>query len=373
MEDKSYRVGRNTFQGICFVATVFMAGYCALKYYENEDSSVIAYQHFNEREEDIHPTITLCVSGGSVFDAEKLRENGIVDDAIGNFSMNYDKFLYGDDGWDDKLARLEFDNITIDINDQVNYIKLFDSGEYLLLDVNVADRPFYVSYRHSGSKCFSLDVNPNVFPVLKNNFLYTIEIGLIDVLTTSLLNMQNDAAIDMGLLLHYPKQIFLATETENLLDYDLSKVYDLNQPEICFLTKVAIKHMEAIRRRNTMNNPCNPDWQNYDDYVLQALANKVGCIPPHWSPANTTLPKCSNMTQLFNLAIPDPKLAAQYLFKYTLNNFPPPCDEIEFISTNPFAVSVVVLFAIIACSILFFKYMGKCTQFPINMCHEIHF
>ena len=338
------KVARTTFQIVCLLATIGMVVYCALKYYENEDSSAISYYNFNERENDIHPTITLCISGKEIYDAVKLKASGI-DQSVADFSELYSAFLNGKDNekWDDKLASLNFDQITIDINGHVGDVELLDSGGFLILNFTGAKQPFYVSYRHAKAKCFSLDINANDFQDLNNASLYSVHVKLVNLLTAVTANIPRKGVLDIGLFLHYPKQMFKITELGKLLKSDVSSTSHLEKPEVCTTQTVSIKHIEVIRRRNTRKNPCNTDSQRYDDHVLQALTDTIGCTPPHWSVPNTTMPNCSTMYELELLRIPEPKFSDRFIFKNTLNNFPPPCDEIQFIAKDTANVCIIFL------------------------------
>ena len=43
-----------------------------------------------------------------------------------------------------------------------------------------------------------------------------------------------------------------------------------------------VKHTELLKRRNKFASPCNPDWKNDDENIMQEIITRVGCRPPHW-------------------------------------------------------------------------------------------
>ena len=43
-----------------------------------------------------------------------------------------------------------------------------------------------------------------------------------------------------------------------------------------------VKHTELLKLRNKFASPCNPDWKNDDENIMQEIITRVGCRPPHW-------------------------------------------------------------------------------------------
>ena len=73
---------------------------------------------------------------------------------------------------------------------------------------------------------------------------------------------------------------------ENILD-GVSRILEIGQVDI-------------LRKRVDGKFPCDPNMENEDDYKLEQIVKKVGCIPTFWERfagaigLQQTLPKCKN-------------------------------------------------------------------------------
>ena len=74
--------------------------------------------------------------------------------------------------------------------------------------------------------------------------------------------------------------------------YGVSRILDIGQVDI-------------LRQRDDGKFPCDPTIENEDDYKLEQVIIKVGCIPTFWEQfagkigLQQTLPKCKNTTDYF--------------------------------------------------------------------------
>ena len=57
------------------------------------------------------------------------------------------------------------------------------------------------------------------------------------------------------------------------------------------------KNIEVITRRNRIRRPCEENWRNYDNSIMEAMMKKAGCRPPHWK-TTLDLPICSKPNQM---------------------------------------------------------------------------
>ena len=68
-----------------------------------------------------------------------------------------------------------------------------------------------------------------------------------------------------------------------------------------------IGQVDVLRKRKDGKFPCDPAIENEDDYKLEQVIKKVGCIPTFWEQfagrvgIQHTLPKCKNTTDYFKL------------------------------------------------------------------------
>ena len=75
-------------------------------------------------------------------------------------------------------------------------------------------------------------------------------------------------------LIHYPNQLLasLGTIRYNWAERLTNSTYDM---------KFKVDNVEAIRRRNKIDRPCDEKWKDYDDTVLAEHTQKIGCRAPY--------------------------------------------------------------------------------------------
>ena len=74
---------RYLFSVLCVLAAISICVYWVYKYRLDEDLSVITYQKFYERENDVYPTVSLCFN--NPFMAKRLAESGVNESAYLSF------------------------------------------------------------------------------------------------------------------------------------------------------------------------------------------------------------------------------------------------------------------------------------------------
>ena len=160
-----------------------MISYCIYKFWLNEDTTTIVFNRFNGSGIDIYPTISVCFKGKGFFDTEKIRNET-------NSEVEFKKFLEGKI-WDDKLANVGYDNVTLKAEEMIqqfhikssngsNLVKIFE-WRYLKTSSKgdkVDNFPFKVSLRSPKAKCYSFDVNVGNVPGLKKFDVALIEMKI---------------------------------------------------------------------------------------------------------------------------------------------------------------------------------------------------
>ena len=100
---------RYLFSVLCVLAAISICVYWVYKYRLDEDLSVITYQKFYERENDVYPTVSLCFN--NPFLAQSLADIRVNESA-------YLGFLTGQ-YFSEEMLEIKYENVTIDISNYV--------------------------------------------------------------------------------------------------------------------------------------------------------------------------------------------------------------------------------------------------------------
>ena len=153
------------------------------EYLEDKDVSRIRFYRFNQDKDGVAPSISLCFN--NMFVVEQLRKFVDVID-----SVSYRSFLQGK-ATDDKMTKIDYDNVTLDINDYLYRIKFVTSlgnvhtfdpnlekytDDYFEMSQKVGHQltpDYYVSWRSAMSKCYTFDI-----PFIKGTRIISLGIAL---------------------------------------------------------------------------------------------------------------------------------------------------------------------------------------------------
>ena len=326
-------------QGLCVLVAIALACVCLHKYLLDDDLAEINFQNFNDKEDAIYPSITLCFMGPNIFIDSKLKKYGSWID-----QTNYSNFLQGVT-WDDTMRDIDFDDVTIDIEDYLEGVIISSTGDNarhcspnfqkILKHFSVPgcinttthheeDFPpdtfnFYISYRDFHTKCFSMDI-----PFKQNSNLNRLRLFLKNEIFPQTMHEQYIFEKNFGVFLHYPRQLFRSP---------IRKLYqNVRNESLLKVMKFKMQNIEVLIRRNKPSRKCNPEWKKDDDRILSKIVRAIGCEPSHWktdtmSKTKTNITKCSEKRkmQLFSLHSPLAYLVPNIHF---LNNLSPPCHDV---------------------------------------------
>ena len=323
MAGRSIQFFYGIFRIICILAALRLTIKGVSKYLKNEDLAQVDYRKFHESPKDMYPTITICLHGLLIFSSSKLSSIG-----VGINETTYSMFLMGKH-WDERMVRIDYDNVTIDIDDYILFgilqysgkIRRFrncsndvkntvcNSHEYLNL-------PSYVSYRDFNMKCFSFDP-----PFINGLHMNWIDLGLNAKIFSSLgnFNVRNLWVPDnFALFSHYPKQLLRALSTDQYTRFPNSSIYH----------QMDIKDMQVLQRRPDGNTLCNNDWLHDDDKILTQIEQKIGCKPLQWK-TESPMASCSTRKewQKFNFQHHSP-IVALHIRRNLLEDYLLPCRQI---------------------------------------------
>ena len=108
-----------SFALLCTITTMALGSYWIFQYTLNEDLSVVYYKEYLETNDDVFPTVSLCL--GNPFLKKKLDEYGFNE-------TSYLAFLRGE-SFTKEMLNINFSYVTTDITDYINGYQLdFNNG-----------------------------------------------------------------------------------------------------------------------------------------------------------------------------------------------------------------------------------------------------
>ena len=290
---------------ICILATVGLSIYSMYRYSLNEDTTEVRVTSFLSSKDSIYPSLSFCIL------PPFLKNNFTI---YGDENINltsYQNFLKGD-FWDDKMLKVDYDNVTIALSDNlINGTYKTHSRKVGIVDWNVQ---YFVSFRSLQRKCFTIRAPTPTNGLLLHSWLKIKS----DIFPEG--KISDDQKIYT--YLHYPGQRFTAYYTIKN-DFD-SRQNKSNNYRMVF----RVQNIDVIIRRNKMHEPCLDGEQHYDELYLQKWTQKIGCRPYHWKfeDKNDITPICSNSSQMKKFLMqPD---------TIDVESFTPPCktiDQLEYI------------------------------------------
>ena len=232
-----------SFRLICVAGAIVASVWCLYVFVLDEDISLVSFKEFNDEDDGLYPSVTLCFA--FPFLEEKLKNYG--DHITGTL---YQKFLKGE-YWDEKMLLIDYDSVTINFEEYVKHISIFEETW-----VGKA----FVSFRGALQKCFTVDSpSPSEFPLKKNKILY-LQIQLRTAIfpnetrpSGSTGRVTNDL---FGIQLHYPGQRMRPI----IQNWRWKKHEAGGEPEK-FVMRYTFWSMEVLKKRNKRSQPCNIDWK----------------------------------------------------------------------------------------------------------------
>ena len=318
------------FRIICMLTAITMTTYCYQRFLLNESTSLVDFQVFGKRDQDIYPSISLCLYGPGLIKEDELQKVNITTTA-----KDYEMFLRGN-VWDNKMATVNFDKVSAKLeqylksieteyennqDDDNNYDtlkQLYQSSAYDADGVK-PEMPFYISYVSDKDKCYSMDLTDEILQTVQGNLLSSIKIRLEANIV--------EPKIEITIHIHYPKQLL---RSKSVRKVQLTKSSD--NSNVHQTSTLRFMSMKVIRRRNTMDTPCDENWRNYDDDVFRKMAESARCKPAHWQSLRDhqliNQPNCNSEAQMAKLIVP-----RSYTIDIRfLESFDPPCDQLQAIT-----------------------------------------
>ena len=276
----SYKVG-------CIIVSTLLCIWPIYQYTLDKDLVHVDFKRFHSSEDRTYPALTLCFANAFVSKHNKLIKQKLL------------KKGFYQIGSHQTTLRMEDYINTITIKDFSNKIsqysksgKASDNGtKGRKLSTNTVLR------RYQTGPCFAIGI-----PFAKKSEINSINIGIkkdmfaIGNIPTKRRMISGKSPFSVGL--SFQNQFFpLLKGNENVLNW---KQLD----NACSGFVFHVRGMEVVKRRNKPSEPCN-DYGNEDALkLLDDVATKLGCKPPHWE-FPSPLPDCSSKELTMNRKLLD--------------------------------------------------------------------
>ena len=264
------------FHFICVLVTIILSTKCVYQYFLNENISLVEYQSFQEHGQSGYPSLSFCVV--NPFLEEELRKYG-----VGINTSSYINFLKGS-LWDQRMANIDYDNVTISLNDFLDYQSThpswiaFSNGSASILPLSN-----HVSLRGDTLKCFSIDV-----PFIKNELL--LGFGM-SIRSSIFATRSRPSRVQLSKLegffvsFHFPKQMLIAS---NSWKYKWKPRSNMDK----YVMNFNVKAITVVNKRKQSGSSCIDDMTGYDQYVKDSMIKSKGCKPSYWK-TNLDVEVCS--------------------------------------------------------------------------------
>lgn len=260
MPSNTWKTVTFIFHCACLVATFSVVMYWIYMFSLNEDISLVEYKRYYEKKTDVFPALSLCFR--NPFSPTKLERAGLND-------TSYFKFLNGEE-ISQKTKAIDYKSITMNISvDIINYWILFHDESSQLYEVADSTKSVLVNsfngfWKEGFYGCYKLeiphDMNIKFFSIQLKNSIFS--------------DGRRPTYLDFFTLIHYPNQLLASLGS---IRYNWAERLTNNTYDIQF----RVDNVEAIRRRNKIDQPCDENWKAYDDTVLAKHTERIGCRAPY--------------------------------------------------------------------------------------------
>ena len=288
------------FKTFCFLITFGLISFWCYKFFMNEDLSIVEYKEYdNDKDGNPYLPHTLCFRNPFLA-SDKTHLNQ-------SMKLDIEKYFSGDESVN--ISGVDYKNMALNLSDyvQMYYIRsrngthtYFPVEEYKFETIHNSFNGFWLG---TFFRCFTI--------IAPNN-----DVAVLAILLNNTAHDQGNRPIlwDFFVMFHYPNQVLRASLFNK---YFWPTARDINGStyEMVF----TVENVEIFKRRKG----CNPDYQSYDEQVMEQVVNKVGCSPPYYS-TTLDIPTCTSPKKLREFA------TSIHLSKH--HGLSPPCKSLEFMT-----------------------------------------
>ena len=281
---------------ICIICTIFMVGYWIYKFAEEDrDIGVVDYKSFDEPSDIPFPVVSFCFE--EIFIPKNIPQTKPDIDIY-----EYGQYLSGEVEAADRFERLNYTNITINLEDYFLYGTARKSNESIFHNDTVVFQhnvSFNGIFGSNGvfHKCFEVSSNIHLHRYVKEVYLYYNKTKLLD-------DLGSEYPLDVFYSIHYPGQFLLAP---NGLEY---AQLDEDPEEL----DIWMEDVELLRSRNSQQRACTRHNNRlcYDTMILQEHMIQNGCIPPYLK-QHEEFPTCKTQKELKDAIYDFNKIRKKYI------------------------------------------------------------
>ena len=313
MEMSFRQIAEKVFFIICIIATILLTFGCIFQYLQNEDTSVMSFQRYNDKEDNIYPAITVCFGD---YLKPDLFENSSDIERYKNFLGGY--------VWDNQMDQLKYEDVVKNIHDYLLQVTLrtynIEKNEYLSQVYRTRSSTTMWKPKYYRSLTMSFFAHWFVCWTFEIEYSYRKNVDALTLHFKSSI-FKDSLRLSVGNLymsFGYPGQISASTAQKYMW-----------KPSnyTSFTMEFNIQNVVVLKERKKYQKSCNSNWKKNDDFILQKTIEKVGCKPVFF-PVESSLPVCKNaskslskLTELRNKIQPCKKMEkVLYSFNEYYNN-----------------------------------------------------
>lgn len=250
-----------------------MIGYWFYKFeIEDRNVGVVDYELMENTDVE-YPALSVCIE--NPFIQKELAKTTI----NSSFSLNkasYLQFLKGEIFDEEIVKRVDYDNVTINLDNYFSYGLIKFRNESSARNMTTFERfkhkiTFNGFYKNGiFVKCFSPVIPKSDYPNLHNFAISYESDALLKDLSVS--KMRNQLVYPR---IHYPEQ-FLLEDSRGTNIPMLWLKYGRNK-----WIRLSIESMEFMNRRRNRHQDCMENTNNFDSIVLNRHVKTCGCSPPY--------------------------------------------------------------------------------------------
>ena len=301
------------FYYLCLILALLMSLWVAFEYNKNEDIIEISYQKFDASDKQSpYPSMSLCF----VDHVEKSKFEYYYD----NISVTlYADFLNGD-SWEDNVSLVNYDLVTMDINDYLIGTCIIILGSIRCQPV---ERIKAVGFPHPFGfmKCFSIhyDIKRDYTGKNADKSSPTLKLDQVYIAMNNSI-FPNGIRPSSGRFLitfHNPFQLERSS-------YIAFHNWPSRKERKYHVMQFFFRSVEIFKRRRNGNERCYHE-KDYDYMVNERVIKDVGCRPPFWR-SNYKYPVCNSSKQMKEILSLSTSIFNQ---EDAAPNILPPCVEIK--------------------------------------------
>ena len=271
----------------CISLTIFSVAKQCLNYLKNEDVTRVDYKRFNDRENDLYPSIGFCLT-------LPLKSERLIQYGQNITPKSYADFLIGKT-WNEDMLKINYEDVVEDLHEyivQVGYVNRKLEVTFQFDGIGEQLGSWYREFSFLTTKCVTFNIPFKKYHII-GQFWFMLDQSIFN--EGKRLDTPSDFMFDENQFIvvpHYPNQLSgnIATGMRTW------PVRDENS-EANYVMHFNIRDVEVLERRNSNINQCDEGSPDLDGQIKDFVLDKVGCKPPYWN-SSSSVPLCSTHKQI---------------------------------------------------------------------------